>query len=126
MARPVLVVEDEHAVCELISAFLDDTGFEAHCVQNDKGAYAALALAGARPFAALVVDINLGPGTTGFDVARFARQLSPDLPVVYVSGEAPQSSFAAFGVPDSQFLPKPFTPDELLQALRDLVGEADD
>jgi DNA-binding response OmpR family regulator len=116
----VLVVEDEHAICELISDFLDQTAFEVHCVHSDRGAYTALA--GVRPYAALVVDINLGPGTTGFDVARFARQLSPELPVIYVSGETPPSSVATFGVPDSRFLAKPFTTDQLLDMLLEVTG----
>jgi DNA-binding response OmpR family regulator len=117
-------VEDESAICELISDFFDQTDFDVHCVQSDRGAYAALS--GIRAYAALVVDINLGPGTTGFDVARFGRQLSPSLPVIYVSGETPQSSFAAFGVPDSRFLAKPFTVDELLRVLREVTGQSED
>ena len=88
----VLVVEDEPAICELISDFFDQTEFDVHCVQSDRGAYRALS--GIRAYAALVVDINLGPGTTGFDVARFGRQLSPGLPVIYVSGETSPSSCA--------------------------------
>jgi predicted esterase len=32
----------------------------------------------------MIVDVTLGTGTTGFDVARFARQLDPHLAVIYV------------------------------------------
>ena len=120
----ILVVEDEPAVCDLISDFFDETDFDVHCVLSDRGAYAALSGIGA--YAALVVDINLGPGTTGFDVARFARQLSPGLPVIYVSGETSPSSLASFGVPDSRFIAKPFTADELLQVLREVTGQSED
>jgi DNA-binding response OmpR family regulator len=68
--------------------------------------------------AALVVDINLGAGTTGFDVARFARQVVSQLPILYVTGEASQDSFLAFGVPESAFPQKPFTAQELLSKLQ--------
>ena len=118
----ILVVDDEPAVCELISDFFDQTGFEVQCVQSDRAAYSALS--GVRAYAALVVDINLGPGTTGFDVARFGRQLSPDLPVIYVSGETSPSSFAAFGVPESRFLAKPFATHELLEVLLEVTGQS--
>jgi DNA-binding response OmpR family regulator len=123
-ALRVLVVEDESAICDLISDFFDQTEFDVHCVRSDRGAYAALS--GIHAYAALVVDINLGPGTTGFDVARFGRQLSPSLPVIYVSGETSPSSFAAFGVPDSRFLAKPFTARELLEVLLEVTGRSED
>lgn len=66
----------------------------------------------------LVLDVNLGPGTTGYDVARFARQVIPRIAVVYVSGEVRPSSFSAFGVPESVFLQKPITPAELVEAVK--------
>ena len=118
-----LVVEDDQAICELISDTLALAGFEAHCVQTDRDAYAALA---ERPaIDALVLDINLGRGTTGYDIARFARQSMPGLAVIYVSGEASETSFSAFGVPDSVFVAKPFNTDDLLAALQSKLAAAD-
>jgi DNA-binding response OmpR family regulator len=107
----VLVVEDDHAICALISDILESADIETKCVKSDVEAYAELTLP---TYKALIVDINLGKGTTGFDVARFARQVVPHLPVIYVTGDADQESFRAFGVPDSDFLEKPFAPEELL------------
>jgi CheY-like chemotaxis protein len=118
-APRVLVVEDEPQVCGLISDLLDEAGYEAHPVASDRGAYAALS--GARGYAGLVVDINLGAGTTGYDVARFARQMRPGIAVLYVSGQASERSFKAFGVPGSGYMPKPFAPDDLLAALQRLL-----
>jgi DNA-binding response OmpR family regulator len=118
-AMRVLVVEDEHQVCDLISDLLDDAGFEAHCVQSDRAAYSVLSAT--RAYAALVVDINLGSGTTGYDVARFARQVRPDIAVLYVTGQASEQSFRAFGVPNSGYVAKPFEPKDLVASLRLLV-----
>jgi DNA-binding response OmpR family regulator len=123
-AARVLVVEDEPGVCELLSDMLEADGFQSHCVQTDRGAYEALRHD--RSFACMIVDVNLGSGTTGYDVARFARQIDQALPVIYVSGQTSPKSFAANGVPGSLFLAKPFTMDELLDPLRKLVGDNDD
>jgi CheY-like chemotaxis protein len=112
----VLVVEDDHEICALITDILEEAGFETECVQNDRSAYAIIPTL--PTVAALVVDINLGAGTTGFDVARFARQVIPNLPVLYVTGEASPDSFRAFGVPQSSFVAKPFTAQELLTKLQ--------
>jgi CheY-like chemotaxis protein len=111
----VLVVEDDPSICALITEMIEGVGLATVCVQTDEAAYSAIPTLPA--FQAMVLDINLGVGTTGFDVGRFARQIIPDLPIVYVSGDASQVSFRAFGVPGSTFLAKPFTPKELLNAL---------
>jgi DNA-binding response OmpR family regulator len=120
----VLVVEDEPGICELLSDMLSADGFAVHCVQADRGAYEALQHD--RGFACMIVDVNLGSGTTGYDVARFARQIDQALPVIYVSGQTSPTSFEANGVPGSLFLAKPFTMDELLDQTRKLVGDNDD
>lgn len=119
--RRILVVDDDERLCDLLNDILEEVGYEAHCINSDRGAYAALS--GTLPYAALVVDVNLGPGVTGFDVARFARQMRPSLPVLYLSGDATEASFRAFGVPGSGFVAKPFAPEELVRRLRLLAGD---
>jgi DNA-binding response OmpR family regulator len=112
----ILIVEDDQAICALIADALETAGLDPVCARTDQEAYAALAT---RPaFRALVVDVNLGQGATGFDVARFARQRVPHIPVVYVSGDSPKGTFVTHGVPDSDFVAKPFTPAELLATLQ--------
>jgi DNA-binding response OmpR family regulator len=111
----VLVVEDDQAICALIADILADAGFETECVQSDEAAYRLLAAG--PPFVLLILDINLGAGTTGYDIARAARKALPGLPVIYVSGEASDAGSAAFGVPGSVFVAKPFKRQELLDAI---------
>ena len=120
----VLVVDDEHQVCETLADLFDAEGFTPVCVRSDRQAVEALR--SRHRFACLVVDVNLGRGTTGFDVARLARQLDPALAVVYISGDAREASFRAHGVPGSAFLEKPFTPSELLDEVRKLLADNDD
>jgi DNA-binding response OmpR family regulator len=121
----VLIVEDEAQVCELLSEMVRDEGFETHCVGTDREAYAALHGERRQGYACMIVDVNLGSGTTGYDVARFARKLQSGLPVIYVSGQTSEASYRANGVPGSLFVPKPFTADELTERLRKLVGDND-
>ncbi len=120
-ARRILVVEDEHHVCELISDMLVQDDLEIECVTTDRDAYRRLSRSGV--FDALLVDINLRAGTTGFDVARFARQLNPRMPVVYVSGQASKASIEANGVADSAFVEKPFTAEQLQVAVNRVLGD---
>ncbi len=108
-----LVVDDDSAVCELICEGLRDRGVSAECVNTDTAAYRRIT---ALPtLNALILDINLASGTTGYEVARFARQVIPEVAVFYLSGEVAPGSFHASGVPRSEFLEEPFAPDEIAE-----------
>jgi CheY-like chemotaxis protein len=120
VVRRVLVVEDDAGVCAVVSDILEEAGYDVHCATSDKAAYEMLS--GVRTYDALIVDINLGAGTTGFDVARFGRKLRPQLAVMYVSGEVSPEAFTAFGTPDSGYLSKPFDADDLVLTLETLLG----
>jgi DNA-binding response OmpR family regulator len=122
--RTVLIVEDEHAICALLTDIVEAEGFQARCVRTDREAYQALEHDNA--YACMVIDVNLGAGTTGYDVARFARQIDGALPVIFVSGQTSPASFEKNGVPGSLFLPKPFTAAELMERVNMLVGDNDD
>ncbi len=110
-----MIVDDDEALCELLADALGGESLEVVCAHNDGAAYALIPTL--PTFQALVVDVDLGAGTTGFDVARFARRVIPDLLVIYMSGATSNASLDTFGVPDAQFLQKPFTPHELLGRL---------
>jgi CheY-like chemotaxis protein len=121
--RRVLVIDDEPGVCEVIGEAMKSVGLKAVCVHSDRKAYELLPTL--PTFSAVIVDVNLGPGTTGFDVARFARQIIADVAVIYVTGEASWDSFKAFGVPEAAFVAKPFTREELTDAVRSRIPAND-
>jgi CheY-like chemotaxis protein len=57
----------------------------------------------------LFTDINLPGSMDGAALARRARELLPDLPVVYASARMSMLDPSA-RVPDSVFVPKPYAP----------------
>lgn len=108
----VLLVEDEPQVAELTRDAFADAGFSVTVALNDRAAFHALE-GEARSFAAVVTDINLGRGVTGFDIARRARQLNGAIKVIYISGQGPHSD--QFRVDEALTIEKPFQPRELAQ-----------
>jgi DNA-binding response OmpR family regulator len=119
--RKVLIVEDERQICDLLSDIVELEGFEACCVRNDEDARRVLDEP--RSFVCMIVDVNLGPGVTGYDVARLARSRQAGLPVIYVSGQTTGDSYRSNGVPGSLFVAKPFSAFELAGLIRGLVDE---
>ena len=116
----VLVVDDEPLIALAIADALEEAGFAhemCHC-----GDSAMAMLAKREPaFCALVTDIRLGNGPTGWDVARHARELLAALPVVYITGDS-AADHSAYGVPDSVMVQKPFVAMQIITAISNLLN----
>ncbi len=57
----------------------------------------------------------------GWEVARHAREINPNFPVVYMTG-ASADEWPSRGVPNSVLLTKPFAPAQLVTALAQLLN----
>jgi CheY-like chemotaxis protein len=102
----VLLVEDEFLISEWIAESLVEQGFSVRTVSNGADALRHLASA---PVDVLFTDINLAGGMDGTTLARRARELLPDLRVVYASGRVNMLD-SAIRVPGSIFVAKPYAP----------------
>ncbi len=115
----VLLVEDEFLISEWVTESLEEQGFAVHAVAN---AADALRHLDASPVDVLFTDINLPGGVDGTVLARRARELLPELAVVYASGGVnvldPQVR-----VPRSTFVPKPYVPALIGRVLANAVKE---
>lgn len=109
----ILVVEDVDEVASFIAEGLRDVGFEVQTYQDPRIALAALDEPAADP-TAMITDLVM-PGMHGQELARRVRERRPGLPVLFVSGYAPDSEEAR------PFLGKPFTLIELHEAIGKLL-----
>ena len=76
----------------------------------------------APPCRALITDIRLASSPiTGWDVARRARELQPDLPVVYITGDSGHH-WNSEGVPNSVLVMKPFAVAQVVTAVSQLLN----
>ena len=117
----ILVVEDDHLVQSVVEESLTDGGFEIVIASSGENALELLDQP-ERKYRALVTDINLGPNKIdGWDVARRAREIDPNFPVVYMSGKD-ADDWASKGVPNSIMLAKPFAPAQLVTAISHLLN----
>jgi CheY-like chemotaxis protein len=116
----VLVVEDEEIIQTLIEDALTDGGFYPAIAPS--GEEAVTLLKGYRgKYQAVVADITLRGRMDGWEVARHAREINPDFPVIYVSG-ASAADWPSKGVPKSIMLAKPFAPAQLVTAVSQLLN----
>ena len=116
----LLVIDDEPVVRNLACRTLREAGYT--CLEADSALGALEQLqSGRQQLDGMVVDIRL-PDMTGLNLVRLARVHRPGTPALFISGYAQP----VVEEPDLQqllqaFLPKPFTPDQLLAAVRQFL-----
>jgi DNA-binding response OmpR family regulator len=116
----VLVVEDEAPICSFIEDALSDGGFEACSVHSGEAAL-SIFRDGRERCRALLTDINLGDGISGWELARQIREITPGFPVVYMTG-ASAREWRSQGVAASVLIEKPFVPVQLVAAVSQLLN----
>lgn len=120
-ARRILLVEDEPAIRGIMADTLGDAGFEvtATCTGDE----AAILIADCDKFDVLLTDVTMPGLIDGIGLAEHAREVHPDLPVVFVSGRPDNARRAeAVGQP-SAFMPKPYDMDSVISTIGRLMGD---
>jgi DNA-binding response OmpR family regulator len=119
----LLLVEDDELLHPSLEDALNEGGFDVKLAKN--GAEGLLMLESHKgALRGLITDINLGKGPDGWEVARHAREVIPDLPVVYMSG-ASAHEWTSHGVPHSILVAKPFALAQIVTAISGLINAAD-
>lgn len=115
----VLVVEDEALISEMVSDALLDHGYDVHvvCTANDALRYLVSGL----PVDVLFTDINIAGEIDGTVLARHARNLRPDLPIVFASGR-PNLFDELRRFPRAACLPKPYGPAQVCAIVEGLFA----
>jgi DNA-binding NarL/FixJ family response regulator len=96
MRRSVLVVEDQALMASLLSDALGSAGFDVHHAPDVPSALEAIE--DFDPDAA-VLDIDLGPGPTGFDLGTVLARTRPDIALLFLT-DKPESALMPFHVTD--------------------------
>lgn len=123
VAPVVFVVDDESLILDLVKDALEEAGFQVKSATEFTEAISILDACGTE-LTGLVTDISLGAKGTGWEVARRARELNPNLAVVYMSGDS-AAEWHAQGVPQSVMVPKPFAPTQVVVAVASLANTTD-
>jgi CheY-like chemotaxis protein len=101
----VLLVEDESAICDIAAEALEEQGFAVQAVSNAGDALRCLITGPA--IDVLFTDVNLPGGMDGVALVLRARELQPDLPIIYTSGRSSTIEHME-PVEGSLFIPKPY------------------
>lgn len=121
MSRTVLIVDDEFGIVEVLAAALSDHGYRT--MQAYNGAQALARITDEPPD--LVISDYMMPGGDGGELlATIAREFAA-IPVILMSA-VEEPTISRVGATFRLFLRKPFRLTEMLDAVRTLIGPADD
>jgi two-component system cell cycle sensor histidine kinase/response regulator CckA len=120
IARPgsetILLVEDDEGVRRVTSRLLRSNGYTV--IEACDGEAALAALDTAAPIDLLVSDLVM-PNLDGRALGRRIAQRFPDFKMLYMSGHSVElPSGSEIPVDSERFISKPFTPNEMLSAIR--------
>jgi len=113
-ATTVLVVEDDPNVAEVLTRYLRREGYEVTCLDDGR---AALELALAAPPDLAVLDIML-PGMTGLELCRRLHLLGNIAIIMLTARDDVADKVNALGLGADDYVPKPFSFDELVARMR--------
>ena len=111
----LLLIDDDQELCELLSSWLSQEGFQVRACHD--GQSARKALAEVAP-AAVVLDVML-PDGSGLELLKQLRTDHPDLPVLMLSARGePLDRILGLELGADDYLAKPCDPRELTARLR--------
>jgi len=118
-----LIVEDNEHICYMLEFILERAGYDVHAVTNGRDAQAAIEHI--EPVDVIVLDLML-PYVSGYQLIGEIREdpLWCYVPIVVLSGKVMEQDIVkALDLGASDYVTKPFRPEELLARLRRAVAD---
>jgi len=114
IATPIIIIDDDPKLCELIKEYLEPLGYEVSTAHTGPEGLEKV-LQG--DFSAVILDVML-PGMDGFEVLKNIRHKS-NVPVLMLTGRGEEADrVVGLEIGADDYLPKTFSTRELLARLR--------
>lgn len=115
MSTRVLIIDDDQRLVELVKSYLGQNGVEATAAPDGRSGLQRL---GRDAFDAVLLDIMMPGGLDGLSVLRTIRDMS-SIPVLMLTAKGDETDrVVGLELGADDYLPKPFSPRELLARLR--------
>jgi two-component system cell cycle sensor histidine kinase/response regulator CckA len=119
-----VLVEDEELIRRLLARVLEGAGYDVHTAASGEEAM-TLVSKHAGELTLLLTDLVM-PGMNGLELARAARELQPELPVLCMSGYSEETlRDRGSDAGEVGFIEKPFAPGELIDQVTALLRESE-
>src|SRR5437867_5412565 len=121
MAGTVLLIEDEQNIGTLVRDYVSRDGFQVLWVRSGEEGLAEL---DRHPIRLVILDVGL-PGIDGFEVCRLMRARS-SIPIIMLTARDEEPDrVAGLEVGADDYVPKPFSPRELVARIKAILRRAE-
>jgi PAS domain S-box-containing protein len=118
----ILIIEDEELILEMVHFLLEAKGYHVYIAHDGVEAVNIYKEHGQK-IDLVLSDMGL-PGMTGSEVVKKLREMNPEVKVVLASGYFdPDSKREIFEAGVKEFIQKPYSPDEVLRKLREVLDK---
>jgi DNA-binding response OmpR family regulator len=122
MSSPeILLVDDERDILEIGVLALREAGYDVQPAAN--GDIALVLMEQGLGFRLLITDVVMPGVLDGYALARRAREILPNLPIIYMTGFSHVALIRSPGAPAGDVLGKPWRPRELLRLVDAVLRE---
>ena len=124
-SKSILVVDDDPAICKLLTTLLAGPDRE---IESSSNGLEALARVRARPYDLIVTDVRM-PGIDGLELLRQIRQIRPEVKVVVMTADnTPRNILQAIRDHAFSFFSKPFATETVAETVAQALesGSAED
>jgi CheY-like chemotaxis protein len=118
--KPVLIVDDEKNIRLTLAQSLETLGVETESAEDGRE---ALAKVQEKEFGLILLDLRI-PGVDGLDVLRQRRESRPDIRTIVITAYGTiELAVKAMKLGAVDFIPKPFVPEEVRDAVARVFEE---
>jgi len=116
--RSILIVDDEPKICHFLEVLAERDGYRATTARSGSE---ALGLVQGTRFDLILTDLKM-PGMNGLEFIRRVKEVSPDVPIVVITGFATlETAVEALRTGADDYIAKPFNIEELRRVMKRLL-----
>jgi len=121
----ILLADDDPQVLAITARILNRQSWEVVTAASGQEAIESWPVGG-EPFDLIILDVNM-PAMNGYEAFRELRRLHPGARILFISGYAEVPTWRRLVEEGGQpFLAKPYSPRQLVDAVRSLIEQGND
>jgi len=117
MVKTILIVDDSRIIRMMLKDILTKEGY--YVLETESGRDAIEKYIALKPDM-IISDINM-PGMNGIEVAKRIKKIDPYAVILMCSSEQQEMIYEALCAGATDFIPKPFKPDQVIKAVKKVL-----
>ncbi|MDR1896690.1 MAG: response regulator transcription factor [Prevotellaceae bacterium] len=121
MSHKILIVDDEHVICEILEFNLANEGFEVTCVHSAEEALKQIT----PDYSLILLDVMMS-GMSGYKMAETLRRNKNPIPVIFLTAKDTENDMlTGFSVGGDDYISKPFSIKEVVARVKAILKRCD-